>query len=472
MVSNEPPPQDNLPPSHGGRTGRRRPGLAVIAVIGALTWIVGLWVGPHLLPPPAAAPAVAALDHDHALDPMRTVLALSAPDGALEAHLKPVMRAVTVRRGDTLMAVLLRGEVPREDAHAAVTALRKVFDPRDLMPGTELTLTFQPLTAAPDAPASFRGLEFRPSIERTVGIARNWDNRFESYSAKSRLVHEQTLGAGTIGSSLYVDAVATGVPVPVVVELIRAMSFDVDFQRDIQPQDRFEVLYDRIRDADGALVGAGDVIYASLTLSGKPLAIYRFRMDDDTFDYFNAKGESTRKALMRTPIDGARLSSRFGRRRHPILGYTRMHRGIDFAAPTGTPIMAAGRGVVTEARWNGSYGRYVRIRHNATFSTAYAHLSRLAKGVRRGARVSQGQIIGYVGTTGQSTGPHLHYEVLRNNRQVNPLALKLPTGKKLGGAELETFLAARAEIDASLGRLRRQQASAETPSPEMREIAD
>jgi murein DD-endopeptidase MepM/ murein hydrolase activator NlpD len=156
---------------------------------------------------------------------------------------------------------------------------------------------------------------------------------------------------------------------------------------------------------------------------------------------------------MRTPIDGARLSSRYGRRRHPILGYTKVHKGIDFAAPSGTPIMAAGSGVVVDARWYGAYGRYVRIRHNSTYSTAYAHMSRFAKGIRRGTRVSQGQIIGYVGTSGRSTGPHLHYEVIANNRQVNPLSVKLPTGRTLRGAERDRFLVTRVEIDAALETL-------------------
>ena len=446
-------PPDSPPPTAGTRW-LPMPGLWAAALIGGICWIFALWIGPWIAPAPRDDTISSVGDHESALDPMQSVLALSVPDGMNRDTPPPtVIHRAIIKRGDTLMGVLTHARIRRDEAHAAVAALRKVFNPRDLVAGTELEMSFQPLSAEKNAARSFRGLEFMPSIERTVGISRTWDNRFEGYVSKSKLTHEQARASGTISSSLYVDALKAGVPVPVIIEMIRAMSFDVDFQRDIQSGDRFNVLYDRIKDATGTMVGSGDILYAALTLSGKELPIYRFRMDDGTLDYFNPKGQSTRKALMRTPIDGARLSSRFGRRRHPILGYTKVHKGIDFAAPRGTPIMAAGRGVVVDARWNGSFGRYIRIRHNTTYTTAYAHLSGFAKGLRRGNRVRQGQIIGYVGTTGRSTGPHLHYEVLRNNRQVNPLSVKLPTGRTLHGAERNRYLAAKGEIDAALTRL-------------------
>jgi murein DD-endopeptidase MepM/ murein hydrolase activator NlpD len=175
--------------------------------------------------------------------------------------------------------------------------------------------------------------------------------------------------------------------------------------------------------------------------------VYRHATGDGLTDYFDAQGRSARKALMRTPIDGARLSSRYGKRRHPVLGYTRMHRGVDFAASRGTPIYAAGNGSITHAGRNGGYGKYVRIRHNGRYSTAYAHMSRYGRGIRRGRRVSQGRIIGYVGSTGRSTGPHLHYEILSEGRQVNPLTLKMPSGRKLAGAELDRYHNARARLE-------------------------
>jgi murein DD-endopeptidase MepM/ murein hydrolase activator NlpD len=429
------------------------PALVAIALIGSVTWAFGLWVGPKLVPGPKV-PERAFIDHEAEIDPLRTVLALSVSDGVSERRPLPAIdRTVKLGRGDTLMELLLRARIDRSDAYYAIEAMRKLHNPRDLMPGTPITLTYQALADIPDPPLSFRGFSFKPSIEKTVTVARSWDNQFEGSLAKTPLIHSQAKAKGEIDSSIYVDAVKAGVPVNVVVELIRAFSFEVDFQREIHPGDGYEVFYDRLTTPDGQLARTGNVIYGALILKGKRYALYHHRMRDGTTDYFNGKGESVRKALMRTPIDGARLSSRFGRRRHPILGYNKMHKGIDFAAPQGTRIMAAGNGVVVHAGRNGGYGLYVRIRHNTTYSTAYAHMRGIAKGVRRGQRVRQGQTIGYVGTTGRSTGPHLHYEVLRNNRQVNPLGLKLPTGETLKGAELKRFLAAKSEIDGAFANL-------------------
>lgn len=429
------------------------PAVLLVAVIGSLTWAFGLWIGPNLMPGPKV-PERAFIDHEAEVDPVRTVLALSVPDGVSERGPLPAIdKVVTVGRGDTLMRLLLRAGISRSEAYQAIESMRKLHNPRDLMPGTPVTLAYQALADVPDPPVSFRGFSFQPSIEKTVRVQRSWDNRFEASLAKTPLIHSQAKAKGSITSSVYVDATKAGVPVNVVVEMIRAFSFDVDFQRDIQPGDEYEVFYDRVMTKDGKLARTGDVIYAAFTLKGTRYPLYHHRMKDGTEDYFNAKGESVRKALMRTPIDGARLSSRFGRRRHPILGYTKLHKGIDFAAPPGTRIMAAGNGVVVAAGRNGGYGLYVRIRHNTTYSTAYAHMRGIARGVRRGARIRQGQTIGYVGSTGRSTGPHLHYEVLRNNRHINPLGLKLPTGKKLKGAELKRFLAAKAEIDGAFASL-------------------
>jgi murein DD-endopeptidase MepM/ murein hydrolase activator NlpD len=198
---------------------------------------------------------------------------------------------------------------------------------------------------------------------------------------------------------------------------------------------------------------SGEILFAELRLSGVRHRLYRFKAEDRRAEYFDYKGRSAQKALMKTPIDGARLSSGYGRRRHPILGYTRMHRGIDFAAPRGTPVYSAGNGTVVRAGRNGSYGKYIRIRHNGRYSTAYAHLNGYARGLRKGRRVRQGQIVGYVGSTGRSTGPHLHYEILVGNRQVNPFRIKLPSGRRLGGRELKEFKAARDDIEQRLAGL-------------------
>ena len=362
------------------------------------------------------------------------------------------LRSITVRRGDTLMKLLLDNGVPAPQARLAITSLRDVYDPRDLKAGQEITLIYRPGNDAA-APAKFEGLLLDAAIDREVSVIRDGVDSFAAEQKLRPLVRRLAYVRGRIESSLFVSAKAAGVPTSVVLSMIRLFSFDTDLQRDLRPGDGFEVLYERFQFEDGGHARDGEVVHAALARSGRRLALYRFSPRDGAADYYDAGGQSVRKALMRTPIDGARLSSRFGKRRHPIKGYTRMHRGVDFAAPRGTPIYAAGDGVVTRGNRHGSYGKYIRIRHNSTYSTAYAHLSRFAKGIGRRKRVRQGQVIGYVGSTGASTGPHLHYEILRDGRQINPLAIEMPPGEKLRGAELSAFKARRAEIERRIAEL-------------------
>lgn len=356
----------------------------------------------------------------------------------VEAAAEPVARTLTVGRGDTLSAVLRRANVPAEDVQATIEALRPVFNPRHLRAGQKLVLDFEPLGNGTEPRLALRRLSLPVEFDRDVVVDRTeigFTGREIVKEFDSRLAR---MGA-TISTSLFGAAGLAGVPRQVLFDLIRLYSFDVDFQRDLHPGDNFEVVFERLYDEEGNHVAEGAITYAVLTLSGKRHQLFRHVRPDGRPGYFDEDGESAEKALMRTPIDGARLSSRYGPRKHPILGYTRMHRGLDFAAPRGTPIMAAGSGVIEKAGRNKGYGNYVRIRHNSEYSTAYAHLSRFARGIRAGSRVEQGQVIGYVGTTGLSTGPHLHYEVLSNGRQVNPFALRMPTVKKLEGPELEAF---------------------------------
>jgi len=221
--------------------------------------------------------------------------------------------------------------------------------------------------------------------------------------------------------------------------IVKLFSWDVDFQRDVQPGDHFAAIYDHMTDDAGNAAGLGVIAYAALELNGRVIKAYRFKRSDGSVDYYNEDGRPLRKWLLRTPVDGARLSSRFGARRHPILGYTRMHKGVDFAAASGTPIYAAGDGRVEVVGRNKGYGNYVRIRHNAEYSTAYGHMSRFAKGLRRGQMVKQGTIIGYVGATGLATGPHLHYEILQAGAQINPLSVKTIEQVQLAGADLRRF---------------------------------
>jgi hypothetical protein len=259
--------------------------------------------------------------------------------------------------------------------------------------------------------------------------------------------------AGVVRSSLYGAGLNAGIPAGVLVEMIRAFSYDVDFQREMHPGDGFEVVFERFTNEEGVLARHGAVIYAALTLQGRQRRIYRHQTADGAWDYYTERGESVRKALLRTPINGARLTSRFGNRHHPILGYTAFHRGVDFGAGAGTPILAAGDGRIEQMGWNGGYGNYVRLRHTNEYSTAYAHMSRFARGLRPGAQVRQGQVIGFVGSTGRSTGPHLHYEVIRGGRQINPLGVRFAAGRKLAGQELARFNATRAETDRLTARL-------------------
>ena len=369
-------------------------------------------------------------------------------------------RSVEIKRGDTLMDVLVTAGAERREAHAAITALREVFDPRKLRPGHKLNLIFEAIEGSAsedDRTERLIDLSFDESVERRV-LASLGNEGFKGLEIIHPLSRRMNNAKITIEDSLFLAADRAGMPAGIIIDLIHLYSFDVDFQRDIQPGDQFEVFYETFHTANGVFARSGEILFAALHTGGAILPLYRFEMADNDIDYFNDKGESVRKALMKTPIDGARLSSRFGRRKHPTLGYTKMHRGIDFAAPKGTPIMAAGSGTVKFAGRKGTYGKYIRIRHNSEFSTAYAHMSGYGRGIKTGKRVKQGQIIGYVGSTGRSTGPHLHYEILRNSRQINPLGLKLPTGKKLKGKEVARFKSIRDKIAADYA------AMAETPA--------
>ena len=358
-----------------------------------------------------------------------------------------------VRAGDTLAKVLTRAGLTAGEAHNATRALGRVFDPRRLAANQEIILYFTDPLAVTDK-RRFTGLFFRPSVRREISVVAGPKGGFRAFEGERDLTTRARHLAGHIEDSLYNAAEKAEMPVAVLSQLIRIFSFDVDFQREVQRGDGFEVVYDHGYDADGTPVTAGEITYAAMTLSGRTLRYYRFTPSSGITDYFSPNGQSVKKTLMRTPIDGARLSSGYGRRKHPILGYNKMHRGVDFAARTGTPIMAAGDGVIDQIGWNGAYGKYVRIRHNSTYKTAYAHLSRYRRGLKRGSRVRQGQTIGYVGNTGRSTGPHLHYEVLINGRQRNPMGLKLPAGEKLRGADLARFKKVVAATDQTRDRLR------------------
>ena len=268
-----------------------------------------------------------------------------------------------------------------------------------------------------------------------------------------KLYKKEVVVKNTIKNNLYNSAINVEIEPNIIVEFARIFGFEVDFQRDIRKGDWFEIFYEKFEDDNGKVRDTGKIIYASMFVNGAEINLYNFNFKDEE-EYYDIKGKSITKSLMKTPINGARLSSSFGMRKHPILGYNKMHRGTDFAAPSGTPIMASGSGTITRARWCGGGGNCVKIKHNSTYQTVYAHMKAFAKGIKEGRKVKQGQIIGYVGSTGMSTGPHLHYEVIVNGKKVNSQRLKLPSGKILKGEARKEFELERIKIDLRISELR------------------
>ncbi len=293
-------------------------------------------------------------------------------------------------------------------------------------------------------------------VSNTLNIeVRKSQNNFLIKENVLKLYKNEVVVKNEIKNNLYSAAVNAGIEPNIIIEFARIFGFEVDFQRDIRKGDWFEILYEKFEDDNGIVKDTGKIIYASMFVNGNEINLYSFD-DEDELGYYDIKGKSIVKSLMKTPINGARLSSRFGMRKHPILGYNKMHRGTDFAAPSGTPIMASGSGTVTRARWCGGGGNCVKIKHNSTYETIYAHMKNFAKGIKEGRKVKQGQIIGYVGSTGMSTGPHLHYEVVVNGKKVNSQKLKLPSGKILKGDTREQFELKRIKIDLKISELRQK----------------
>ena len=355
------------------------------------------------------------------------------------------VRPTKLKRRETLSDVIKRLDLPGNDGHRALLSLTsaELLDARRVRPGLQVT--------AHVAGDSLNALSINLEAGRRLLAKRSPSGEYQAMALDSRLIARPMTVRGSIETSLYQDAQALGAEDQQVVDFAQVFAYDLDFQREVHPGDTFELVFNVMTDERGKVIRRGDVVYAALNGKAVNKAFYRFTTpDEDVTDYFQANGESSTKFLMKTPINGARLSSRFGKRRHPISGYTRLHKGTDFAAPTGTPIYAAGNGVVERASRYGGYGHYIRIRHAKGYKTAYAHLSRYARGVKSGRRVKQGQIIGYVGSTGASTGPHLHYEVYKNGKAVDVMRLKLPTGRKLAMDPdvFEAFKVERDRIDA------------------------
>ena len=346
-------------------------------------------------------------------------------------------KRTTLKKNETLSSALKRIDFDNNNINKIIQAIKDVYDGKKILKTLPVGMIIDYSN-----PSKLTGGAIKLSYTKTkdVFVWQDVNNNYFSqiYLRPTKL--ENILIKGKIQSNLYVSALKEGVPENTLLEMISLLGFSVDFQREIRKGDDFEIIFTKKIDLlKNIIIKTNPITYVSLNLSGNKLNFFNYEDKYGLPQYYDENGKSSKRTIMKTPINGARLSSGYGNRKHPILGYTKMHRGLDFAAPSGTPVFAAGDGVIEKAGWNGSYGRYIRIRHTGTYKTAYAHLSGFNKNVRIGKRVLQGKIIGYVGSSGRSTGPHLHYEVLRNNKQINPVKIKLPAGKNVSKKDIHDY---------------------------------
>ncbi len=349
---------------------------------------------------------------------------------------------IEVKSGDNFQKILNQIEIQSSEKQKILKEVLKKKSVSNLLKGQKIIFKI-------DKRKSKKIIELLVEMSKTKSILYSLNestDKFQYKEIQKSLKRVVSYKESTISNSLYESSIKNGIQPNVIIDFARVYGFQVDFQRDIWKNDSFQLMYETFLDDNKRIVETGNIIYANLNLQGKDLPLYGFKTKEG-YDYFDNFGKSIKKSLMKTPINGARLSSSFGMRKHPILGFNKMHRGTDFAAPEGTPIMASGDGKIVRARWCGGGGNCIKIKHNSTYSTVYAHLSKFARIAKEGNRVRQGQIIGYVGSTGMSTGPHLHYEVIENGKKVNSQTLKLPSGKILKGKERERFEIEKIKIE-------------------------
>ena len=351
-----------------------------------------------------------------------------------------------VKKNEKIVSILKSYNINQKDIAKASKELKKFNKLRNLKSGVILEISVKRNIKKG---LNLESLVIPISKSINISLARNTENNFTSKKVVTQLFKKIVLSQGVIERSLYTSAMKDNVNPNIIVEFARIYGFEIDFQRDIRKGDTFQILYEQFVDEDGEWYSNGEIIYAFMSVQNREIILYRYQTEK-FYGYFNINGKSVEKALMKTPINGARLSSSFGMRKHPILGYNKLHRGTDFAAPMGTPVMASGTGVITKASWCGGGGNCVKIKHNSTYQTTYAHLSNFGAGIKKGKKIRQGQIIGYVGSTGMSTGPHLHYEVIVNGKKVNSQKLNLPSGKILKGENRKKFEIQRIKTDVLL----------------------
>ena len=351
-------------------------------------------------------------------------------------------KEIEVQKGDTFEKILNQLNLPSKEKKLVIKKFTKIKAINKLYKGQLISFKLNN-----SKPIKIIEISFEQSKTKTLVFNRiDKLDKFEGKEIIKNLNETIVYKESTIKNSLYSSAINVGIQPNVIIEFARIYGFQIDFQRDIWKDDSFQIVYETYLDTNNEVLDTGKILYANLVLQGKEHDLYIFKTKDG-YEHFDQAGKSIKKSLMKTPINGARLSSSFGMRKHPILGYNKMHKGTDFAAPEGTPIMASGDGKIVRARWCGGGGNCIKIKHNSTYSTVYAHLQKFARGIKEGVRVRQGQTIGYVGSTGMSTGPHLHYEVIVNGKKVNSQKLKLPSGKILKEKERELFEVSKIKLN-------------------------
>ncbi len=387
-----------------------------------------------------------------AMDPMAVAALQNEAFAQAEAQpgfTRPEQIAMKIAPGETFEQAVQRLGVAPLEAQQAVRAIGAAFDTVNIKAG----LAFDAAVARPRnrrGPVRLIGLSMRTGPATAITLSRTFDGALRLRELEEKVRAETTVAQGVMSDSLYVSALNAGATPELTAQVVKLFAHKLDFSRDIHPGDKFRLVFDRKVTESGRTVEAGDLRYAEIGAKGQVTRFYRFKPEGTAeAEFFDELGKNIRGFLLQTPVDGARVSSGFGMRMHPLLGYTRMHKGIDFAAPTGTPVFAAGDGVVKEERWAGGYGRWLEIRHNTEWSTGYGHLSGWA--VKAGQHVHQGQVVAYVGSTGESTGPHLHYEVILHGEKINPKGAKVPQGTILEGRELAAFKTQESQINALLG---------------------
>ena len=355
-----------------------------------------------------------------------------------------------IKKGDSVQKILNSYKVKNSEIQTVISQYKKYANPNKLLVGDKIEIIFEKKEKKDKNSLVKFSIPITKST--TIELSRNEENQIIAKKIITKLYKKKALSENIIKKNLYSAATEVNINPDTIIEFARIFGFEIDFQRDIRKNDYFKIIYEKYFDENGEFVKSGSILYAHMKVNNREITLYKFGSTKG-YGYFDINGKSVEKALMKTPINGARLSSAFGKRKHPITGFTKMHKGTDFAAPSGTPIMASGTGTITRAKWCGGGGNCIKIKHNSTYETIYAHMKNFAKGMKVGKKVRQGQIIGYVGSTGMSTGPHLHYEVIVNGKKTNSQTLKLPSGKILKNEERKKFEIHRIKTDVMIAEL-------------------